>query len=73
MQFLIQALLASRSLQDEAEEQQRLKKERNADAAAAAAFAKVEPMLKISNVKTSSKPETAEAPTVTPPPSSAAV
>jgi uncharacterized ion transporter superfamily protein YfcC len=32
---------------DQEEEQQRLKKERNADTAAAAAFAKVEPMLKV--------------------------
>ncbi|CAJ1930186.1 unnamed protein product [Cylindrotheca closterium] len=52
--------------QDEAEEQQRLKKERNADAAAAAAFAKVEPMLKVSGIKTSSKSETAETPATTP-------
>jgi hypothetical protein len=32
---------------DQAEEQERLKKERSADAAAAAAFAKVQPMLKV--------------------------
>jgi hypothetical protein len=36
---------------DQEEEQHRMKKERNADAAASAAFAKVEPMLKVQQIQ----------------------
>lgn len=43
---------------DQAEEQQRIRRERDADAAAEAAFAKVEPMLKVTNVQKSSTPAT---------------
>lgn len=45
------------SAMDQHEEQQRLKKERAADAAAATAFAKVEPLLKPSVVAAAKSPE----------------
>jgi len=43
---------------DEEEEQQRLKKERAVDAAADAAFAQVEPILKIPSIEKSNVPST---------------
>mmetsp|Transcript_75815 Transcript_75815/g.114180 ORF Transcript_75815/g.114180 Transcript_75815/m.114180 type:complete len:97 (-) Transcript_75815:154-444(-) len=48
---------------DQQEEQQRLKKERVADAAASAAFAKVEPILKVTTqAKPAPTPQPQEAP-----------